>query len=100
MAKIAKSVWFQSFIIAVIVAAGVVVGIETYGEKISHIAGILQALDNTILFIFTAEVMINKNSGGRQQAPELFQRPPEHFQFLHCGCMLCGLCGSGDECIL
>ncbi len=57
-AKTAKSNWFQSFIIAVIVAAGVVVGIETYGEKVAHIAGILHALDNTILFIFTAEVII------------------------------------------
>lgn len=56
--RIADSNWFQTLIILVIILAGVVVGIQTYGEQVSHYAKLLHRLDLLILIIFTIEVVI------------------------------------------
>lgn len=42
--KIAESAWFNRFIMAVILAAGVVVGIQTYGDKVFQYKDLLWTL--------------------------------------------------------
>jgi len=56
--RIADSRWFNQFIIWVILAAGVLVGIETYHQDSSPWRGTLESLDLLILLIFTAEFAI------------------------------------------
>ncbi len=59
--KIAESTWFQTFIILVILAAGVIVGIQTYeiGGFLNHSwIPTLELLDVIILVIFTIEVVV------------------------------------------
>lgn len=59
--RLSNSRWFQSLIIAVILLAGVVVGIETYelsSPKVREFSGILHALDLIILGIFTFEAVV------------------------------------------
>ena len=56
--RIADSSFFQNFIIAVILVAGIVVGLETYESiRLEHEA-LLAAIDITILAIFCAEILI------------------------------------------
>lgn len=55
---IADSTWFSGAIIAVIVLAGVVVGVQTYPEMNRAYGGILRVLDIGILVVFTLEVII------------------------------------------
>ncbi len=64
--KITESKWFQNFIIAVIILAGVLVGIQTYGEKVIHWAPVIDKLDWIILIIFTIEVIIKITAEGNQ----------------------------------
>jgi voltage-gated sodium channel len=64
--KIAESNWFSTFIISVIVLAGIIVGIQTYGERVAHIAHILDAMDLIILLIFTVEVVIKMLAEGKK----------------------------------
>ncbi len=64
--KIAESKWFQHFIISVILLAGVLVGIQTYGEKVAQWSSIIDALDWVILIIFTVEVFIKVTAQGNQ----------------------------------
>lgn len=59
--KIANSTWFQASIIAVILLAGVVVGIQTYELSSANVRAyshILGAIDTIILVIFTVEVVV------------------------------------------
>lgn len=55
---IAESKWFQNFILVTIVVAGALVGIQTYGDKVSRYEGLLNLADSIILIIFTIEVVI------------------------------------------
>ncbi|GAB4488427.1 MAG: hypothetical protein OHK0019_04710 [Saprospiraceae bacterium] len=55
---IAESRWFNQFILWVILAAGVLVGIETYHQEDSPWRGTLENLDLAILLIFTLEFAI------------------------------------------
>ncbi len=64
--KIAEAKWFQHFIIAVIILAGVLVGIQTYDDKVAHWTPIIDALDWIILIIFTLEVFIKITAEGNQ----------------------------------
>ncbi len=64
--KIAGSKWFQNFIIVVIILAGVLVGIQTYGEKVDQWTPIIDTLDWIVLIIFTAEVFIKITAEGNQ----------------------------------
>ena len=67
--RTAESTWFQATIIAAIVAAGVVVGIQTYeatSQKVRGIMGLLDALDLFILIVFTIEVVVKVLAEGRR----------------------------------
>ena len=56
--RIANSSWFRSFIIAVIVFAGILVGLETYPEILAKHGDLLLRLDNLVLAIFVVEITI------------------------------------------
>lgn len=64
--RIAESKWFQTLIILVIVLAGIVVGIQTYGDQVSHYAQLLHRLDLFILIIFTIEVFVKILAEGKK----------------------------------
>ena len=67
--RISNSTWFQSLIIAVIILAGVVVGIETYettSAGVREIAHFLHFIDKIILAVFTVEVLIKVLAQGKQ----------------------------------
>lgn len=79
--KTADSTWFQTFIILVILAAGILVGIQTYGSKVAHIAPLLNTIDNIILFIFTVEVIVKIMAEGNRPF-NYFKDPWNIFDFL------------------
>jgi len=56
--QITNSRWFNQFIIWVIIAAGILVGIETYHREDSPWRSTLESLDLLILVIFAAEFAI------------------------------------------
>ncbi|MEM9193210.1 MAG: ion transporter [Myxococcota bacterium] len=56
--KIADNKLFQNFVTVVILAAGVLVGIETYPSAVESYGEILHVLDAIILWIFVAEIVI------------------------------------------
>ena len=67
--KIAESSWFQTFIILVIVAAGILVGVQTYdrpGFTVHEWSGRLDQIDTVILWIFVAEIVIKMGAEGRR----------------------------------
>jgi len=64
--KIAESTWFQTVIILTIVAAGVLVGIQTYGDSVAHLHDTLILLDHIILAIFTIEVFVKVLAEGNK----------------------------------
>ena len=55
---IADSRWFQNFILATIIVAGVLVGIQTYGDSVSDFESVLNVLDLVIIAIFTVEIAV------------------------------------------
>lgn len=56
--KLVKSNLFNGFIIATIIVAGIVVGIETFPSLEHSYSGLWQVLDKLILTIFTIEIII------------------------------------------
>jgi voltage-gated sodium channel len=56
--KIVESKWFQTFIIFVIISAGVVVGLETYSSLMQTSGDLLHLLDHIILYIFVLEIVL------------------------------------------
>ena len=56
--KIVNSVWFTNFIIGVIVAAGIVVGLQTDRDIHQRYGNVLYVLDYIILYIFVFEIII------------------------------------------
>ncbi|MEM9072151.1 MAG: ion transporter [Myxococcota bacterium] len=56
--KIAESSHFQNFITLVIVFAGILVGVETYPAVHERYHGILHVLDQIVLWIFVAEIVV------------------------------------------
>jgi voltage-gated sodium channel len=67
--KITNSSWFQNSIIAVILIAGILVGIETYelsSPSIKSYSKILHGIDSIILFIFTIEVLFKVFAQGNR----------------------------------
>lgn len=82
--KIANSTWFQSLIIAVILLAGVVVGIQTYelsSETVRGYSNLLSVIDTTILIIFTIEVVVKVLAEGNKPW-NYFTDPWNIFDFL------------------
>ncbi len=60
-----EAVWFQNFIVSVIVLAAIVVGLETYPNVVARYGPILSALDKIILGIFVAEIIMKLGAYGR-----------------------------------
>ncbi|MCH8496106.1 MAG: ion transporter [Balneolales bacterium] len=61
-----KSRLFNNFIMMVILLAGVVVGIQTYGEMVADWKPLLYLIDKAILAIFIFEVFIRMSAEGRK----------------------------------
>jgi len=78
---VADSPWFQHFITLVIIAAGVVVGMETYRGFAEQHHGILHVLDNVILAIFVVEIVIKMAAEGKRPW-RYFLDPWNVFDFL------------------
>ena len=79
--KIAESSLFQNFIIGVILAAGVIVGIQTYPSMVEAHGHFLDLLDAIILWIFVAEIVIKMGAEGRKPWRYFFD-PWNVFDFL------------------
>lgn len=63
--NVAQSAWFRYFVTAVIVFAGVLVGIETSPAMIQHHGTTLKLLDRIVLGIFVVELAIKLLAEGR-----------------------------------
>ena len=57
---------FNTFIIAVILFAGVLVGVETYPEMVAQYGEILHLLDVIVLTIFVVEIFLKMGAEGRR----------------------------------
>ena len=79
--RIADAGWFQTFITLIILLAGLVVGIETYPSAVESAGGVLHVLNQGILWIFVAEVVIKMGSEGRRPW-RYFQDPWNVFDFI------------------
>ncbi len=64
LADIRDTAWFQNFIIAVILAAGVLVGIQTYPSMVAAHGPFMDTLDAIILWIFVAEIVVKMGAEG------------------------------------
>lgn len=64
--RMADALWFQTTIILTIVAAGVLVGIQTYGDSVERWHDLIVSADNIILLIFTIEVFVKVFAEGRK----------------------------------
>ena len=67
LAKLVESKGFQNTILAVIVAASVLVGIQTYefsSPAIANLMPLLDIIDKIILWIFVAEVVVKMGAEG------------------------------------
>jgi voltage-gated sodium channel len=56
--RIAESRFFNNFILAVIIGAGVTVGVQTYVQVTNPLHHTLEQIDFIILLIFTVEIVI------------------------------------------
>lgn len=64
MRRISNSASFQNFITAVILLAGVIVGIQTSPTAAENFGGVLDALDYIILGIFIIEIVVKMGAEG------------------------------------
>jgi len=64
--KIALSAWFQNFITAVILLAGVLVGIETYPAIVERHHTLLHIGDQIVLWIFVVEIVVKMAAEGKR----------------------------------
>ncbi len=64
--NVAEAKWFQSFIIGVIIAAGILVGIQTYKDFSLRHESIINLLDTIILWIFVVEIVVKMLAEGKQ----------------------------------
>ncbi len=78
---IVDSPWFNNFIIWTILAAGILVGIQTYGEKVAYWNGLLHGLDMIILWIFTIEAIMKIVAEGNRPF-NYFKDPWNIFDFV------------------
>ncbi len=62
--NVANANWFSLFITAIILLAGVLVGVETYSSVVDSYGSILHFLDKLILGIFTFEVIVKMVAEG------------------------------------
>jgi voltage-gated sodium channel len=80
-ARLADAPGFQRFVTLVIVAAAVLVGIETDHDAVAAWGGVLHAADKVIIGIFTLEVIVKLIAGGRQWH-RYFRDPWNIFDFV------------------
>ncbi len=71
---IAESKWFNNSILAVILLAGILVGVQTYIKHDSPFFSTLEMIDLLILLIFTVEIFIKMLAHGDQ--PWLYFKDP------------------------
>lgn len=64
--RVAESARFQNFITFVILFAGVLVGVETYPEMHRRFEAPMHVLDQVVLWIFVAEIVIKMVAEGRR----------------------------------
>jgi len=64
--QIVESRWFQRFIIAVILGAAVLIGLETSAPLMARHGDLLHLLDKVVLAIFTLEIFVKMAAHGRQ----------------------------------
>ncbi len=85
MQRVLKSVadakWFQNFVTAVILMAGVVVGFETYPAMVERYGSTIEILNDVILWIFVAEIVVKMGAHGRKPW-RYFLDPWNVFDFL------------------
>ena len=79
--QITQSKWFNNTVLMAILLAGLVVGIETYGEKVKEWLPLLNYFDWIILAIFTIEAAIKILAEG-DKPWRYFQDPWNLFDFL------------------
>lgn len=79
--RLADSAGFKNFITAVIFLAGVVIGLETDRDLVARHGHLLHALDQTILGIFVAEILI-KITAASPRPWRFFSDPWNVFDFL------------------
>ena len=78
--KLARTTWFNNFILIVILAAGVLVGVQTYAEEVADYKHLLFIIDQLILFIFLVEIIIKMAAEGRRPL-RYFNDPWNIFDF-------------------
>ena len=64
--KVASAAWFQNFITAVILLAGVLVGFETYPALVEKHHTALHIGDQIILWIFVSEIVVKMGAEGKK----------------------------------
>ncbi len=64
--KIADAAWFKNTITAVILFAGVLVGIETYQEFAAQHKGLIELLNAIVLVIFVIEIVVKILAEGKE----------------------------------
>jgi len=64
--RVVAAKWFQPLIVGVILAAGVLVGLETYPELVRRFGATFQWLDRVVLGIFVVEIALKLGALGRQ----------------------------------
>ncbi len=79
--KVANANWFTQFVTAVILLAGVLVGIETYPSVVERHETALHLADRIILIIFTLEVVVKMGAEGSKPW-RYFKDPWNVFDFL------------------
>lgn len=64
--RVAEAKWFQNFITIVILFAGALVGVETYPEMVRQHGTVLHVLDQMVIWIFVAEVVVKMGAEGNK----------------------------------
>ena len=72
--RVVAAKWLQPFIVVVILAAGVLVGLETYPQLNQRYGSWFRLLDRLIVGIFVVEIALKMGAHGRQ--PWRFFRDP------------------------
>jgi len=97
--QVTEHSWFTRFIIAVIVLAGIHVGVETYKDFASRHRALLDTLDGIILGIFTLEIVLKIIACGKRPL-RFFRDPWNLFDFFIVAACLCEPLLPGDAAFL
>ncbi|QDG52424.1 ion transporter [Persicimonas caeni] len=95
--EIAEAKWFTNFITFVIILAGVVVGMETYPSVVEAYETELHILNEIILWIFVAEVVVKMGAEGSKPW-NYFKDPWNVFDFFIVA--VCFVPGAGSYAVI